>query len=198
MTESANAANPAETAQALLGELGERAAQVKERWWIPLLAGLVSAALGLAVLAAGWGVGSLGIVTGLLFIVRGAALALNPAYAARGSGEHVLAGIIGALAGLVLFAWPGLTGQALVLFAGVWLVVSGGFQIIVSAARRRELPYWRLTLALGVIELLLGLWAMRTPAPALASTGAVIGIWAVITGILYCVLSFEIRTATRH
>jgi len=195
MTESASAA---ETAQSLLGELGDRAAQVKERWWIPLLAGLVSAALGLAVLAAGWSVGSLGIVTGLLFIVRGAALALNPAYAARGSGEHVLVGIIGAIAGLVLFAWPGLTGQALVLFAGVWLVVSGGFQVVVSAARRRELPYWRFTLAVGVIELLLGLWAMRTPAATLVSTGAVIGIWAVMTSVLYCVLAFEIRTATRH
>ena len=195
MTESANAA---ETAQSLLGELGDRAAQVKERWWIPLLAGLVSAALGLVVLAAGWSAGSLGVVTGLLFIVRGAALALNPAYAASGSGEHVLAGITGAMAGLVLFAWPGLTGQVLVLFTGVWLVVSGGFQVVVSAARRRELPYWRLTLALGLIELLLGLWAMRTPAPTSVSTGAIIGIWAVMTGILYCVLAFEIRTATQH
>ena len=195
MTQSASAA---ETTQSLSGEPGGRAAQVNERWRIPLLAGLVSAALGLAVLAAGWSAGSLGVVTGLLFIVRGAALALNPAYAARGSGEHVLAGITGALAGLVLFAWPGPTGQVLVLFAGVWLVVSGGFQVVVSAARRRELPYWRLTLALGLIELLLGLWAMRTPAPTLVSTGAVIGIWAVMTGILYCVLAFEIRTATHH
>ena len=110
----------------------------------------------------------------------------------------MLAGIIGAIAGLVLFAWPGLTGQALVLFAGVWLVASGGFQVVVSAARRRELPYWRLTLALGLIELLLGLWAMRTPAPTSVSTGAIIGIWAVMTGILYCVLAFEIRTATQH
>jgi len=80
----------------------------------------------------------------------------------------------------------------------VWLVVSGGFQVIVSAARRRELPYWRFTLALGVIELLLGLWAMRTPGETLVSIGAVIGIWAVMTGVLYCVLAFEIRTATRH
>ena len=195
MTQSANAA---ESTQSLLGEPGGRAAQVNERWRIPLLAGLVSAALGLAVLAAGWSAGSLGVVTGLLFIVRGAALALNPAYAARGSGEHVLAGIVGAIAGLVLFAWPGPTGQVLVLFAGVWLVTSGGFQVIVSAARRRELPYWRLTLALGVIELLLGLWAMRTPGVTLVSTAAVIGIWAVMTGVLHCVLAFEIRTAPQH
>ena len=195
MTQSASAA---ETTQSLSGEPGGRAAQVNERWRIPLLAGLVSAALGLAVLAAGWSAGSLGVVAGLLFIVRGAALALNPAYAAKGSGEHVLAGVTGALAGLVLFAWPGPTGQVLVLFAGVWLVVSGGFQVVASAARRRQLPCWRLTLALGVIELLLGLWAMRTPSATSVSTGAVLGIWAVMTGILLSVLAFEIRPPAQH
>lgn len=195
MSQSASAA---ETTQSLLRDLGERAAQVKDRWWIPLLVGLVSVALGLAVLAAGWSAGSLGVVTGLLFLVRGAALALNPAYAAKGSGEQVLAGIAGAIAGLLLLAWPGPTGLVLVLFAGVWLAVSGGFQIVVSAARRGGLLYWRFTLALGVLELLLGLWAMRTPGTSLASTSAVIGIWAVMTGVLYCVLAFEIRTATRH
>ena len=195
MTQSASAA---ETTQSLSGEPGGRTAQVNERWRIPLLAGLVSAALGLAVLAAGWSAGSLGVVTGLLFIVRGAALALNPAYAAKGSGEHVLAGVTGAMAGLVLFAWPGPTGQVLVLSAGVWLVVSGGFQVVVSAARRRQLPCWRLTLALGVIELLLGLWAMRTPSATSVSTGAVLGIWAVMTGILLSVLAFEIRPPAQH
>ena len=195
MTQSASAA---ETTQSLSGEPGGRTAQVNERWRIPLLAGLVSAALGLAVLAAGWSAGSLGVVTGLLFIVRGAALALNPAYAAKGSGEHVLAGVTGAMAGLVLFAWPGPTGQVLVLSAGVWLVVSGGFQVVASAARRRQLPCWRLTLALGVIELLLGLWAMRTPSATSVSTGAVLGIWAVMTGILLSVLAFEIRPPAQH
>lgn len=188
----------AETTQSLLRDLGDRAAQVKDRWWIPLLAGLVSVALGLAVLAAGWSAGPLGVVTGLLFIVRGAALALNPAYAAKGSGEHVLAGAAGAIAGLVLLAWPGKTGLVVMLFAGVWLAASGGFQIIVSAARRRDRPHWRFTLALGVIDLLLGVWAMRTPAATVASASAIIGIWAVITGVLSCVLAFEIRTATSH
>jgi hypothetical protein len=63
MSQSASAA---ETTQSLVRELGERAAQVKDRWWIPLLAGLVSAALGLAVLTAGLSMGSLGVMTGLL------------------------------------------------------------------------------------------------------------------------------------
>lgn len=195
MSQSANAA---ESAQSLLRELGERAGQVRDRWWIPLAAGLVSVALGLAVFAAAWDAGSLRVVTGLLFILGGAALALNPAYAARTSGEHVLAGIAGAVAGLLLLVWPGATQLVLVLFAGIWLAVSGGFQIIVSAARRRELPHWRFTLALGIIELLLGLWLLGKSAATLASANSVIGVWAVVIGVISCVLAFEIRTAARR
>lgn len=191
-------ASGAESAQSLLRDVGARAGQVKGRWWIPLLAGLVSAALGLAVLAAGLSVGSLAVMTGLLFIVGGAALAFDPAYAARTSGEHVLAGLAAAIAGLVLLVWPGPTGLVLVVFAGVWLVATGGSQVVVSTARRRELPWWRFTLALGVVELLLGLWAMRSPGATVASTSTVIGMWAVVTGVIYCVLAFDIRPATQH
>ncbi|HEV2377252.1 MAG TPA: DUF308 domain-containing protein [Streptosporangiaceae bacterium] len=190
MSQSASAA---ESAQTLLRELGNRAGQVRDRWWIPLSAGLVSVALGLAVMAAGWDVGSLSVVAGVLFIVRGAALVLNPAYANRTSGEHVLAGVAGALAGLVLLAWPGPTTLVLVLFAGVWLAVSGGFQVVVSVARRRELPSWGFTLALGVAELLLGLWAMAGSGTTLVPASTVIGVWAVVTGVIYCLLAFETR-----
>ena len=192
MSESTTAG---ETAHSLLRELGERSGQVRDRWSIPLLTGLVSVVLGLAVLVAGWSVGSLVVMTGLLFIIRGAALALNPAYAAKTSSEHVVAGIAGAVAGLILLAWPGPTLLILGLFAGAWLAVSGSFQVILSAARRRELPYWRFTLALGVIELLLGLWLMRGSGVTLATVSTVIGVWMVLTGVIYCMMAFEIRAA---
>ena len=38
----------------------------------------------------------------------------------------------------------------------------------------------------------------RTPSATLASTGAVLGIWAVMTGILLSVLAFEIRPPAQH
>ena len=184
----------AQSAQSLLRELGGRAGHVRGRWRLPLAAGLVSVALGLAVLAAGWSVGSLAVMTGVLFILGGAAVALNPAYAARTSGEHVLVGVAAAAAGLVRLAWPGATGPVLVVFAGVWLAAVGGFQVVVSAARRRELPQWGLTLALGAAQFLLGLWAMRKPGATWISASTVIGVQAAVTGVIYCLLAFEVRT----
>jgi uncharacterized membrane protein HdeD (DUF308 family) len=178
--------------------LQELAEQIRGLWWIALLAGLISIGLGLAILATGWTVHALVVITGLLLIIRGIALALNPAYAGRTSGEQVIAGIIGIIAGVVLVAWPGPTLLVLAFFVGAWLAVSGSFHIITSFSRRRELPHWGFTLVLGVIELLLGIWAMRRPEATLALLITIIGLWAVITGVIYCVLAFEIRSASRE
>lgn len=177
--------------------LQELAEQIRDLWWIPLLAGLISIGLGLAILATDWTVHALVVITGLVFIIRGIALAFSPAYAGRTSGEQVVAGIIGVIAGIILVAWPGPTLLVLAFFVGAWLAVSGCFHIITSFARRRELPHWGFTLVLGVIELLLGIWAMRRPEATLALLITIIGLWAVISGVIYCVLAFEIRSAGR-
>ncbi len=177
--------------------LRELAEQIRHLWWIPLLTGLVSIGLGLAILATDWTVRALVIITGLVFIIRGIALAFSPAYAGRTSGEQVVAGIVGVIAGVVLVAWPGPSLLVLAFFAGAWLTVSGSFHIVTSASRRRELPHWGFTFSVGVIELLLGIWAMRRPEATLALLITIIGLWAVVTGVIYCVLAFEIRSGAR-
>lgn len=178
--------------------LRELAEQIRHLWWIPLLTGLISIGLGLAILATGWTVHALVIITGLVFIIRGIALAFSPTYAGRTSGEHVVAGIAGVISGIILVAWPGPSLLVLAFFVGAWLAVSGTFHIVTSFSRRRELPHWGFTLALGVIELLLGIWAMRRPEVTLALLITIIGLWAVMTGVIYCVLAMELRRATRE
>ena len=53
------------------------------------------------------------------------------------------------------------------------------------------------TFSLGVIELLLGIWAMRRPEATLALLITIIGLWAVVTGVIYCALAFEIRSTVQ-
>ena len=184
-----------EGAHSPLREVGE---QIRHLWWIPLLTGLVSIGLGLAILATDWTVQALVIITGLVLIIRGIALAFSPSYAGRTSGEQVVAGIAGVIVGIILAAWPGPSLLLLAFFVGAWLAVSGIFHIVTSFSRRRELPHWGFTFALGVIELLLGVWAMRRPEVTLSLLITIIGLWAVLTGVIYCVLAFEIRgTAER-
>ncbi len=187
--------SPGEGSHSPLRELGD---QLRHLWWIPLLTGIVSIGLGLAILATDWTVHALVIITGLVFIIRGIALAFSPAYAGRTSGEQIVAGIAGVIAGVVLVAWPGPSLLVLAFFVGAWLAVSGSFHIVTSVARRRELPHWGFTVSVGVIELLLGIWAMRRPEATLTLLITIIGLWAVVTGVIYCVLAFEIRGAARE
>jgi uncharacterized membrane protein HdeD (DUF308 family) len=177
--------------------LAQMAGQVSRLWWVPLIAGVLSILFGLAILGSSWTVKVLVVVTGLLFVIHGVALVLSPAYAGDSRGEQVLAGTLEVIAGVVLLAWPGPTVLLLAVFAGALLAVSGGFNIVTSVSRRRTLPHWGLTTAVGVIELVLGLWAMRRPEVTLSIVIVALGLWAVITGVLYCVLAFEVRRVTR-
>lgn len=180
-------------AASALSPLREVAEQIRHLWWIPLLTGVVSIGLGLAILATDWTLQALVVITGLIFIIRGIALAFNPSYAGRTAGEQVVAGIAGFIAGIILVAWPGPSLLVLAFFVGAWLTVSGSFHIVTSFSRRRGLPHWGFTFAVGVIEVLLGVWAMRRPEVTLALLITIIGLWAVLTGVIYCVLAFEIR-----
>ncbi|HEY2175614.1 MAG TPA: DUF308 domain-containing protein [Mycobacteriales bacterium] len=185
----------AETRQSGLSVFAER---ISHLWWGPLLGGLVSIGLGLAILSNSWTFKVLVVVTGILFIARGLVLALSPSYASGAFGAQVAAGVLGVIAGIVLIVWPGPTLLALAFFVGVWLVLSGGFHIVTAITNRRQLSYWGLMVVMGVLELLLGIWAMRRPELTLALIIVILGLWAVITGVMLCVVAFEVRNVGKR
>ena len=155
-------------------------------------------ALGLAILATDWTVHALVIITGLVFIIRGIALAFSPAYAGRTSGEQVVAGVAGSHCRCCSGRLARPSRPVLAFFTGAWLAVSGSFHIITSLPAAVKLPHWGFTFSVGVIELLLGIWAMRRPEVTLALLITIIGLWAVVTGVIYSALAFEIRGAARR
>jgi uncharacterized membrane protein HdeD (DUF308 family) len=167
--------------------------QVGHLWWVPLVAGLLSVGLGLAVLATDWTIHALVVMTGILLVIRGIALAFHPSYAGDGAGEQVAAGALGIIVGVVLIAWPGPTLLVLAVVFGIWLALSGAFQVVTCVARRRHMPQWWLGALTGTVELLLGVWVMRRPEVTVSLVITVIGLWMVITGVIYCVQAFELR-----
>jgi uncharacterized membrane protein HdeD (DUF308 family) len=190
MTAADTAVRPSADTRAALAQLAQQLSHV---WPIPLIAGVVSFGLGLAIAATDWTVQALVVVVGLLLVVRGLALVFSPDHATASAGEHIVAGVVGVVAGIVLIAWPGPTLLVLAFFLGTWLAVSGGFHIIVAITRRKEMRHWVATLVLGAIELPLGVWVMRRPDVTLNLIVTVVGLWAVLTGVILCVQAFEIR-----
>src|SRR3954470_6823362 len=174
--------------------LTQVAEQVSHLWWVPLVAGVVSIGLGLAIMANDWTVKALVVVTGILIIFRGIAVMFNPTHAADSRGEQVVAGLGGIVVGVILVAWPQPTLLVLAFAVGAWLAVSGTFHAVTSVTRRETRRHWFLGLAFGVIELLLGIWAMRRPEVTLSLLITLLGLWAVITGVIYCIEAFELRS----
>jgi uncharacterized membrane protein HdeD (DUF308 family) len=174
-------------------------AESQPEWWVPVLRGVAAILFG--VLALFWPgltlltlvylFGAYALVDGMIAIIGG--------FQQRGESDRwwvtVLAGVVGVIAGVLAFLWPGITGLALVLLIGARFVVEGILEIAAAIALRNEIEgEWRLGLA-GLVSLIFGVLVLLFPAEgALALTWA-IGITAILAGGLLIFLGFELRQA---
>jgi uncharacterized membrane protein HdeD (DUF308 family) len=120
--------------------------------------------------------------------------------AVRAAGEEdrwwllLIEGILGVLAGLVAFFWPGLTALALLYFIAAWAIVTGIMEIVAAIRLRQEIEgEWALGLS-GLLSVIFGILLVVLPAPAgLLSLVWLVGAYAVATGVLLLILAFRVR-----
>jgi uncharacterized membrane protein HdeD (DUF308 family) len=93
-----------------------------------------------------------------------------------------LGGLIGIAAGVAAFIWPSITLIVLAILTA-WALVGSGAVRIVGAVIGRDRDLWWLGLLAGVVELLLGLWAIGSPGRELLLMVNLIGIYLVIVGV---------------
>jgi uncharacterized membrane protein HdeD (DUF308 family) len=175
----------------------EEAEEVAKSWWLYLLAGLISLVFGALILAIDWSVSSLAAFVGTLFIIQGAAFLITRPLDGGTRTTNVIAGLLGVAAGIALLVWPDRGLYVLAVFVGIW-VVSSGVLHIVGAIVNRHAPHWWLVLILGVIEVPIGIWAMRRPGLTLAVIITLTGAWAIVTGIWQVLIAFEVRSLPRR
>jgi hypothetical protein len=188
----------------LLNPLSERdvfeideAEQVAKDWWLYLIAGITSMIFGALILSVDWSVDGLAAFVGTLFIIQGAAYVVTRPLDGGTRSTNLIAGLAGIVAGIVLLAWPDRGLYTLAVFAGIWIVTSGLIHIV-GAFVNRFAPHWWLVLLLGLIEVPIGIWAMRRPGLTLAVIVTLTGAWAVVTGIWQILLAFEVRSLPRR
>ena len=167
-------------------------------WWALALRGLAAILFG--VLAFAWP----GISLFVLVLFFGAYMLVDGIFAivaaVRAAGEEdrwwllLIQGILGVLAGLVAFFWPGLTALALLYFIAAWAIVTGIMEIIAAIRLRQEVEgEWALGLS-GLLSVIFGVLLAVLPAPAgLLSLVWLIAAYAVATGGLLLILAFRVR-----
>jgi uncharacterized membrane protein HdeD (DUF308 family) len=124
-------------------------------------------------------------------------VALVAAWRVRDQGRPfwalLIIGLLGIGAGVVTFMWPAITAIALLLIIAAWAVVMGICEVVAAIRLRREIQgEWLLGLS-GLVSVVLGLFLIVQPGAGALALIWVIGIYAIVFGVLLITLGLRLR-----
>ena len=97
--------------------------------------------------------------------------------------SYVLRGMLALVFGVLFMAYPGKTLKAFVILLGIFFIIDGAVNLGRSAALAVRKGPWGLTLAWGLIGLLIGVLLLNHSEFTLAFTAVLAGMWVIIMGI---------------
>jgi uncharacterized membrane protein HdeD (DUF308 family) len=162
-------------------------------WWLLLILGILWILFGMFVLS--YNVGSvlaLAILVGVTCMMTGITQVLAAGRVEGSRWLPLLGGSLSLLAGFVALIWPGATLLVLSVILA-WFLVLKGIVDTVRALASIGRPRWWVTLILGILELLLGIWAAGYPGRSLFVFVNLVGIYAVFYGVTELFAAFELR-----
>ena len=171
---------------------------VTRHWSVFAIRGIAAIVVG--ILAFIWPVTTLAmlvILFGAYVLVDGVALLValdrGEALARRHAWAVGVMGVLGIVAGIVTFAWPGLTALSQLYLVAFWALAMGTFQVVAAVALRRELDgeFW---MALGgVMSIVFGALLIVAPGAGLLSLVWLVGIWSVVFGVSSLGLAYRLH-----
>jgi uncharacterized membrane protein HdeD (DUF308 family) len=111
----------------------------------------------------------------------------------RGWGLLVLRGVIAVLFGILCFAMPGITLQAIVLLFGAYALVDGIFMLVVAIRAAKGMPGTGTLVLLGLIGIAAGILTFFYPGITALSLVWVIAFWAISTGVFAIAAAIRLR-----
>jgi uncharacterized membrane protein HdeD (DUF308 family) len=167
------------------------------RWWVFLLRGLAAIALGIAAIAwPGIALLSLAFLFGAFSITEGV---MDILLGVRGEPDGtvwwtmIVLGVLAIAAGIIAFAWPGLTLVVLVAIIAAWSIVRGVFEIYAAIRLRKHIDdEWILGLS-GLMSIIFGGLIMWRPDAGLIAIALLIGAYMLAMGVMAIALSLRLR-----
>jgi uncharacterized membrane protein HdeD (DUF308 family) len=118
------------------------------------------------------------------------------ARASRHWGWMMAFGVISLLAGVAVLAWPGRTLIVVAVLFGIQLVVTGIFRFVAAFASEDLTGGTRVLLAvLGVLSLIIGLYAVRHVLVTLLALALLLGIYWIVNGAVELFMALSARGA---
>jgi uncharacterized membrane protein HdeD (DUF308 family) len=190
-------ARPSDALQDAVGT-GTGARSLSAVWWWFLTLGVLWTLFGMYVLS--YRVGSLGAVialVGVALLSGGVTELVVASWVRSGRWPFIVGGIVALAAGILTFVWPGITLYVVAILLAWYLIIIGVMHLI-SALAGPKVSYWWTQLLLGVAELILGVWAVRSWQSSLLTLLTLVGVWAIFYGVAEIFAAFSIRQAGRR
>jgi uncharacterized membrane protein HdeD (DUF308 family) len=169
-----------------------------QNWWLVLLQGVLSVVLGgLALAMPGATLGALILLWGLFALLNGVVEVFSAIGAAAGHrswGWQLAGGLVGIFAGLAILRWPGLSALFVLYLVAIWAIMMGIVRLVGAIADHEALPHaWLVALA-GVASVLFGIAMFAWPGVGLLTLVYLVGIYAIVYGVIACVLAFRLHS----
>jgi uncharacterized membrane protein HdeD (DUF308 family) len=167
-----------------------------KNWWLILLRGICAVIFGLLTFA--WP----GVTLAVLVLFYGAfafvdgVLALVAAVMGGQPAPRwwlAIVGVLGLAAGLITLVMPGITALILLYCIAFWAIAIGVMQIFGAIRLRKEIDNEWMLIASGIISVLFGLILIVNPGAGAMGVLFVIGVYAVIHGIILITLAMRLR-----
>ena len=179
-------------------ELDEIDPDAARWWWVFLMTGIAWVLVSFIVLAYEPTSATLiAYMVGAVLIVAGANELMEIGFAPSWKWLHAVLGGLFIVAGVFAFIEPFQIFGVLALLIGWYLLVKGTFDVIMSIMERDVLPLWGLVLGAGIIEIVIGLWAIGYPGRSAALLILWVGIGALMRGITEIFFAFRLRGSGR-
>jgi len=166
-----------------------------QSWWSLLARGIVAILFGLAALfLPRLTLLILVYIFGAFALVEGI-IAIYHAFQERSTRPNwwvlLLEGITGVILGILAFIWPGITSLVLLFLIAAWALITGIIELVAAFTTGIG---WVLALA-GALSILLGIVLFARPVAGVLSLVWLIGIYAIVWGILLIIRAFQARSA---
>jgi uncharacterized membrane protein HdeD (DUF308 family) len=163
-------------------------------WWVLLVTGILWVLIGLFVLQSHYDSAVLiGYLAAFWLIFAAVAEFVEVAAVDGWKWLHAIMGVLFLLGGLAALVSPWQTFTVLAALIGFFLVLKGTFDFVLAIMLRHDVELWWMTLVGGILQIILGVWAMGYPGRSAALLILWIGIGAIIRGIVEIISSFQLK-----
>lgn len=170
----------------------------KSNWIIFLVNGVIAILFGLlALLVPSETIKTMTIYFGLLILLGGLIMFYFSIKNLQAKKPYLLLmaeALFAILVGVIIVFYPKSTLQIFLIMIGIWASIMGLFQIIIAVQMKGKVTNHSMFTLNGVITLVFGLLLFFNPMGAIKALFIIIGLLALVAGLLLVYLGFKVRS----